>query len=211
MSTLRCLLMSPVALATLLVLATAPAAAAAVDQYGDPLPDGVLARLGTLRFSHPAPAVWQRPIAISPDGKHIASAGYSFVPKLKPTANTATTEKRTSVRLWDRATGKLLLEILFAPKSIVCDLKFSPDSRHLAINHDLNEIVLVELKSGCDKQTGNSALRHSLRQFTFLQMGKVLPVALSRGRSRNGRSRRLASPQRFGIRYLSRRDHRCRC
>jgi RNA polymerase sigma factor (sigma-70 family) len=58
------------------------------DQYGDPLPAGALARLGTVRLRHPG-GIWS--LAFSADGKTVVSGG-----------NDAT------ARLWDVATGKEL-------------------------------------------------------------------------------------------------------
>jgi RNA polymerase sigma factor (sigma-70 family) len=54
------------------------------DSYGDPLPDGALARLGTIRFNHGADL---QHLLFTPDGKTIISEG------------------RRRVRLWDAATG----------------------------------------------------------------------------------------------------------
>src|SRR5262249_54294488 len=50
---------------------TAPSAARA-DLLGDPLPDGALARVGTLRFRHGATIV---SVAYAPDGKSVATGG----------------------------------------------------------------------------------------------------------------------------------------
>jgi WD40 repeat protein len=56
------------------------------DQYGDPLPEGALNRLGTLRFG---PADRVTALAFSPDSKTLASGGEDL-----------------TVRLWNPTTGK---------------------------------------------------------------------------------------------------------
>lgn len=58
------------------------------DRFGDALPDGAIARLGTLRFRHP---FWVRSLAYTPDEKTLVSACADG-----------------AVRLWDPATGKEL-------------------------------------------------------------------------------------------------------
>jgi WD40 repeat protein len=58
------------------------------DAYGDPLPDGALARLGTLRWRAGNPLVMT---AFLPDGKSILSVSQDYV-----------------VQVWDRDTGKEL-------------------------------------------------------------------------------------------------------
>src|SRR5207249_1402287 len=61
---------------------------ARTDRYGDPLPEGAIARIGTVRFRH-GEAV--RSVAFSPSGGELASASVDG-----------------TIRRWDLATGKEL-------------------------------------------------------------------------------------------------------
>jgi WD40 repeat protein len=81
----------------------------AIDQYGDPLPPGAFARLGTVRFRHSSRV---GPLAYSRDGKTLLSAG-------------------RSIRFWDVATGKLVREVPW-PHSAVFSVAISPDGRLIA-------------------------------------------------------------------------------
>jgi len=93
-------------LVLLTVLASVPAAKgepppaeagrpARVDRYGDPLPDGALARLGTARLRHGSVV---KAVAVSPDGKALASA-----------------DEASEVLLWDASTGQELRHIATLP------------------------------------------------------------------------------------------------
>jgi WD40 repeat protein len=87
------------------------AAAPAVDRFGDPLPDGAVARLGTVRFRH---SYLTYAAVFSPDGKVLATGG----PGLGP-----------GVCLWDAATGRLLRHLPQANDAwSVC---FTPDGKTL--------------------------------------------------------------------------------
>jgi WD40 repeat protein len=83
----------------------------AVDCFGDLLPTGAVARLGSVRFRHGGPV---RSVAYSPDGTTLASAG----------------DDRT-VRLWDVASARPIRE-LHGHKSSVNGVVFSPDGKTLA-------------------------------------------------------------------------------
>src|SRR5262245_66026970 len=62
-----------------------------LDLHGDPLPDGVLVRLGTVRWRHGGAGA---AIAYSPDGKTLVSGGW-----------------HGTLRFWDVASGKELRRI----------------------------------------------------------------------------------------------------
>jgi WD40 repeat protein len=87
--------------------------AARVDHYGDPLPPGAIARLGTLRMRHQGSVA---SMDFSPDGKILASCG----------------ESKILVRLWDTATGKETQRITGAFRDEITVVKFSPAGRILA-------------------------------------------------------------------------------
>ena len=81
-----------------------------VDRYGDPLPDGALARLGTTRFRQGYMVYCE---AFSPDGKSIvaSSAGQG-------------------VHIWDAITGKDRLQLL--PCGHVYAVAYTPDGNLIA-------------------------------------------------------------------------------
>ncbi|HET6572100.1 MAG TPA: hypothetical protein VFG68_00735, partial [Fimbriiglobus sp.] len=84
-----------------------------LDRYGDPLPRGAVARLGTTRLRHPGLTNW----VFLPDGKTIVTAGRDGL-----------------VRYWDIATGRQLRATPGGPDWSASAL--SPDGRLVAGNDD---------------------------------------------------------------------------
>lgn len=93
------------------------------DRFGDSLPPAALGRLGTVRFRH---GFVTHKIAISPDGKVLASGG-----------------RFPGLRFWDAETGRPLHQPAF-PTS-VRGMSFSQDGKFLIIGGTLS---VVEVSSG---------------------------------------------------------------
>jgi len=107
--------------------ATALAQRSRLDQHGDPLPRGALARFGTLRLRHTDTV---QSLALSPDGKTIASGSADH-----------------TIALWHSASGKLLRRLKFHSEDVTA-LAFSPDGKILASGSDDSWIGLWNLTSG---------------------------------------------------------------
>jgi WD40 repeat protein len=102
------------------------------DLYSDPLPEGAVARLGTVRFRQSG----LREVALSPDGKTLAATSFCFIGNDKP------------IRLWDVASGKEIRRMEGGSHDSV--LVWSPDGRMLASAYfdDCDPISLWDVATG---------------------------------------------------------------
>src|SRR5262249_18457448 len=124
-----------------------------VDRYGDRLPDGAIARLGTLRFR---PGGWCYP---HPDGKKLL------------------TSDGARLHVWDLASGRLLRSIEVGGEFLI-DLRFSGDGKLFAakvVNYGVGSysIVIGELATGKVHRLRREDDLES-RSFAFLVGGTLL-------------------------------------
>jgi WD40 repeat protein len=156
---------------------------APTDLYGDPLPEGAVARLGTVRF-HVGDGV--QGVAHTPDGKALASAGGSVLHLWDPETGRelrrlesppgfpsfggpfvfsadgktlAEVGQLGRVRVWDVADGKPLMELdeKYRGEGVV----FSPDGRRLATTcgrYDMQRNRVVKDSKVWDAATGKELL-----------------------------------------------------
>jgi RNA polymerase sigma factor (sigma-70 family) len=140
------------------------------DRHGDPLPDGALARLGTVRWRH---GDFVHALAYSPDGKMIVSTGVGRALVLwdaatgkelrvfpsngqprgvafSPDGKTIATTQRWG-QLWDVATGKMLCELKNL-QSAVFALAFAPDGKTLATGNSDGAVHLWDPTNGEEKR-----------------------------------------------------------
>jgi WD40 repeat protein len=128
---------------------------ARADRHGDALPEGVLARLGTVRLR----AVWA-PVGLSPDGKTIITVangrhikfwdadtgklcgqrelpvGPSHPAFLSPDGRILATREPdfdTPIDIWDTASGKRLRQLRLPEMPGIYRAVFSPDGKRLAV------------------------------------------------------------------------------
>ena len=88
------------------------------DVNGDPLPDGAMARLGTVRFQPPD---YVRAVALAPDGTTVVAASHDD-------------KEGTRIDLLDTSTGKITRTIHLAEIGGDYKMQFTPDGKELLFN-----------------------------------------------------------------------------
>ncbi len=128
------------------------------DPESDPLPEGAVARLGSIRFCHGNPV---KSMTLSPDGKTLA---------------TVAPNRAVRVKVWNMADGKERLQL--NDKRYQAAL-FLPDNKTLALATHGVGVILFDLEAG--KQTQHfdaSALAHIGHGFRRTQFNRsTCPVA----------------------------------
>jgi WD40 repeat protein len=177
---------------------------ARTDRYGDPLPPGALARLGTMRLR----VANIQFLAFMPGGRTVASADldtgrtnvcewdvatgrrvrhFSLASmssgvlspdgKLLVTVSNERPTGTTRIRIWDWATGKERRQ-LPASDSVPSAVAFSPDSKVLATAGQDKVIRLWDLASGAERRQLTDG-RTQWWQLLFSPDGKTLAAASS--------------------------------
>jgi WD40 repeat protein len=124
------------------------------DLYGDPLPDGALARMGTVRLRHHSSS--GLPAVISPDGTVIVTGNYD------------------SLRFWEGSSGKLLREIKQIKQ--LGRFLFAPRLQWFAMGTEGNTVLL-------DPSTGQlgKRLAEAGEPFAVSPNGRILVTGISQG------------------------------
>jgi WD40 repeat protein len=137
------------------------------DSYGDPLPPGAVARLGTRRLQHAARI---SSVVFSPDGKTLAAAD----------EETHSQEYTSTVRLWEAATGKAIRVYASSPRGFY-SVVLSPDGKTLAAIRGDQRIYLWETATGKELHQfpGTQSVYYANMSLAFSPDGKTLAVARS--------------------------------
>ncbi len=125
---------------------------APTDLYGDPLPSGAIARLGTVRFRHGG---YLTDVLVSTDGRTLISAG------------------DRSVEIWDAQTGRRQRRFA-SSRFFVTDITLSPDGKLLAASYDtVEKMRFWNLVSGVEVHPFGDAAPQTVRA-AFSPNGELL-------------------------------------
>lgn len=144
--------LAAVVLAGFVSVSTTTAQAPRVDLHGDPLPPGVLARLGTVRL------------------RHVPSGGSGIHGIFRPDSRAILTANEYSVRLWDARTGKRLWHL--ATRGFINSVCFAPDGKTVAVATG-GAILLVDAATGKQRhRLGAKAVEYT--RLAFAPDGELL-------------------------------------
>jgi WD40 repeat protein len=150
------------ALAPALSDAAGPPTLVRRDGHGDPLPEGALLRLGTVRLRHDQQV---QCVAFSPDGKALLTGGYS-----------------RELVYWDTATGKELKRVTVSPHGI-SSIQFSADGKVLALGCNDGSVRILDGKTGKEVKSLTDPMRNYNNTFVVLAPdGKSLLATAQYGR-----------------------------
>jgi WD40 repeat protein len=124
-----------------------------LDLYGDPLPEGAIARLGTVRFRHGNYITW---LAFIPDRKQIISHGYD------------------AIRMWDTATGKEIRRLEAGPDGWIGAAFLTPDGKSLVTLERGGRDNTIRLRNCSDLQVDREFDVGSLQMPRLSPDGKLL-------------------------------------
>jgi WD40 repeat protein len=127
------------------------------DLYGDPLPEGAIARLGTTRFRHAGQVT---SVAYSPDGRLLATGGYD-----------------DTIHLWQASSGKELFRFALPPSQSIRTalLAIAPDGAMLAgTNNSEHSIHLWDITTGKERRELKTADGRTPSALAFSGDGSLL-------------------------------------